>query len=305
MMIIAAGAYIALTSNGGSNQAFLPPIDDGGDDNNTSDGTTLPLGNDTVLVPFPVEQPAGEASVALQLTYPGQGQGGDYNYTWSEPYGFRLVSSVLNGYQGRVLTKMFADKSGEIGTKCLIVTSGGSAPIPWLLNEKDGVNIISGDLGNWTSDGVVGNDLAFTVVFNRTGDFNITFQSFDLDTGRVLSAPLTIGPLAVPVNGTLKIDALGAGSFRTEENGTYYTVLLNVTNGWNVRYSVDAGSLVLSNGTAEVRANLSAMSFQDQSLAAGQSTQFLAYFDITGDVADLRLEYRDETSGRVIAVPLG
>jgi hypothetical protein len=304
-MIIAAGAYIALTSNGGSNQALLPPIDDDGDDNNTSDSTPLPRGNDTLEVPFPVELPAGEASIALQLTYPGQGHEGSYNYAWSEPYDFRLVSSVLNGYHGRVLTKMFADRSGEIGTHCLIVTSGDGAPVAWLLNEKDGVNIISGDLGNWTSDGAVGNDLAFTVSFNRTGDFNISIQSFDLDTGRPLSAPLTIGPLAVPVNGTLRVDALGAGSYQTDENGTYYTVLLNITNDWNVRYSVDAVSLVLSNGTAEVRANLSAMSFRNQSLAAGQSTQFMAYFDITGDIVDFRLEYRDVASGQTIAVPLG
>ncbi len=86
---------------------------------------------------------------------------------------------------------------------------------------------------------------------------------------------------------------------------TYYAILINVTNGWNIRYVVDASNLVLSNGTSEVRANLSAMSFGNQSLAAGQSTQFLAYFDITGDIDTFRLEYRGLNSAQVITVPLG
>ena len=262
-------------------------------------------GNETLSVPFPVDLASEDARIALDLSYPGKGQERTYNYTWNRSYEFRLNSSVQNNFEGRVLTKVFANRSDQIGGHCLIITPDGGSPVPWWLNEQDGVNVINGDLGNWTSNGTGGESTAFTLLFNRTGDFNLTFQSFDLVTGEPLSAPLTVGPLLVPVAGSLSIDALGPGSYRTEGNGTYYTVLINVTNGWNIRYGVDAAYLVLSNGTTEVRANLSAMSFASQSLATGQTTQFMAYFDITGDIENLRLEYRDQDSGQVVDVPLG
>lgn len=307
LVLVAAGAYVVLTSGIATDNSISGPVDhDGASNGNDTDGQEVPApGNNTVSVHFPVDLSPGDPKIALDLSYPGKGQEGTYNYSWNRSYELRLNSSVLSNFEGRVLTKVFANKSNQIGTHCLIITPNGGSPISWQLKDKNGINFISGDLGNWISNGTGGDSAAFTLLFNRTGDFNLTFQSFDLDTGEPLSAPLTVGPLRTPVAGSLSIDALGPGSYRTEGNGTYYTVLLNVTNGWNIRHGVDASCLVLSNGTAEVRANLSAMSFVNQSLATGQTTQFMAYFDITGDIDTFRLEYRGPDGGQAVDVPLG
>jgi hypothetical protein len=176
--------------------------------------------------------------------------------------------------------------------------------LSWAFAEQQGINHISGDLNNWTSNGTNSNVQPFTVMFNRTGDFDLIFQAFDLDTGKAISLPLKVGEFKVPVAGSLAFQMVGGGSYVTTPNGTYFEALLNVTNNWNIRYSVMASNLYISNGVRTVSANLSAMSFTSQSLTFGQSTQFMAYFSITGDVSHLKLEYRDTASGQVIPVPL-
>jgi hypothetical protein len=303
LIVVSAGAYAAL-SWGNLIKANVPPNNDGDGDNDPGNGVGNTTKNTTVDVHFPVNLSADQAKIKLSVSYPGKSAGSSFVYNWTQPYEFNISSSVVGSYDGRVLTKMFAVKSGEIGAKCLIVISDNNR-INWTLDELQGINHISGDLNGWTSNGSAGNDHTISVVFNRTGDFELIFQSFDLDSGKALSAPYRTNLLNVPVVGTLGIKALGPGSYVSDENGTYFTVLLNITNQWNIRYDVSAANLLISNGTANVTANLTAMSFEKQSLAAGQSTQFMAYFDITGDAKNLKLIYTDEASDQVIKVPLG
>lgn len=295
LVLVSAGAYVVMVDNSAPDRAANLTDDPGNDGNETEE----PSGNSSLDVRYPVNVTEEDAVITLSL----QGLSGS-TFEWSRAYALNLTSTVLGSYEGRVLTKVFAVRTDNIGEKCIIVTPSGASPLEWDLSQKDGRNVISGDLGNWTSTGTGGNISAFTLVFNRTGTFDLFFQAFDLDTGEALSVPLEVGPLDVPVEGSLTFETKGEGSFRTDENGTFYTVLLNVTNDWNTRYVVEGASLVLSDGSKEVGADLNAMSFENQSLAPGQSTQFMAYFKISGDPSDFKLEYRDQVSGMTIQIPL-
>ncbi|MGE5379273.1 MAG: hypothetical protein ACM3L5_00195 [Candidatus Saccharibacteria bacterium] len=303
LIIVGAGAYAALTL-GNSTKANLLPDNGGNNDNNIDNQTGNATKNTTLDIHFPVNLSADQAKIMLNVTYPGEHAESSFIYNWTQPYQFSISSSVVGSYEGRVLNKIFALKSGEIGAKCLIVQSSNRT-VNWTLDELQGINHISGDLNTWTSNGSTGNDHPFTVIFNRTGDFELMFQSFDLDTGKALSVPYRTNFLKVPVVGTLGIKTLGPGSYVSDENGTRFGVLLNITNQWNIRYDVSAANLFISNGTANVTANLTAMAFEKQSLAVGQSTQFMAYFDITGPVNKLSLFYNDPISDQIITVPLG
>ena len=112
------------------------------------------------------------------------------------------------------------------------------------------------------------------------------------------------GPIEVPVVGGLEFKALGKGEWRTIDNATYYVLLLNVTNGWNIRYEVYSEYLFLSDGIDDITVSKEQTSFDRQSLAPGQNTQFLAFFPIEEGDGALELTY-SEPGKTPVSIPLG
>lgn len=291
IVMVGAGTWALLPGEGTNDPA--PGGDDDDDDEQNGNDPPKDDDNGTVaLVPHPVDIDPGEAKLSLSLSFPGQGEEGT-EYLWDQPYDF-VLTTASDGWAGRAVVKVFAEKSGEIGPKCLVaVLDGSGAPIEWHLNEVHGNNHVSGDAFVWMANGTAERTDHLWVTFNRTGTFLLTFQAFEAASGAPLSVAVGSGPCEVPVTGGLAIRALGGGEWRTVDNVTYFAVLLNVTNGWNIRYTVDARYLVLSDGRDEVTVTQGVTAFTSQSLAAGQSTQFLAFFLVEGDGEDLELVYAE------------
>jgi hypothetical protein len=299
-VLLVAGAYVVM-SMGNSNP------DDGNDvpdDGSNTQSDAVDSKNKTLPVSFPVSITSDNRKMALSMTYPGKGES-SYAYDWSEYYQFSLNATPASGYTGNVLIKMFAEKSGEIGQDSLIVTDFKGDQVTWHFAKKNNSealqNMISGDIVSWKTNGSA-SVRPFDVMFKGTGNYTLVIQAFDLDTGKAISDPVRVSPMYVPIKGNLTIVAVIHGEWSTTVNGTYYRVLVNVTNDWNILYHVDPANFYLSNATDEVGANLTATSFTGQDLQPGQTTQFQVYFDIEGDRLTFSLRYDDPVSGDIPVV---
>jgi hypothetical protein len=301
-VLLVAGAYVVISMGNNPNNGG----NDGGNTNTQTDAVDSK--NKTLAVSFPVTITSDNRKMALSMTYPGKGESG-YTYDWSQDYQFSLTASPASGYTGNVLIKMFDEKSGEIGQDSLKVKDFQGNQITWTFSKKNNSeplqNMLSGDIVSWKTNGTE-STRTFDVTFTATGNFTLIIQAFDLDTGKAISDPVKASPLYVPTGGHLTIGALFHGEWYQTENGTYYRVLVNATNNWNVRYYVDPARFYISNGsepTVWVKANTTTTTFQNQSLAPGQTTQFFVYFDISGNRLNYELKYEDLASGTIL-VPL-
>lgn len=288
IVLVGAGTWVLLPGKG----ADLPPGgDQPGGDGPGGDG---PAGtNDTYIAPVfhPVDIEPSEAKLSVALSFPGQGEAGT-EYLVGEAYDF-VIRTTGDGWKGRAVLKVFAERTPEIGHKCLILTySENVTQMALNLSQTHGSNHLSGNAVVWAANGTDDRTDRLSVVFNRTGAFELTFQVFDAATGAPLSVPTRSGTLEVPEQGELVFRALNRGEWRTVDNTTYLAILLNVTNGWNVRYTVDAAYLVLYHGDEAIAVSSNVTAFDAQSLAPGQSTQFLAFF-LVDDRNDLELEYAE------------
>ena len=292
MLVVAAGMWALQPKSG---QSVLTPPD--GDDGPGDDDDIVVPGDDTndtvteiAKVPRPVDLDPAQASMTLGLDFEGRGEG--HEYLWNEPYRFTLSIQADRGWHGTAVVKVFAERGGDIGPMCLIVRHGeDNSTVNWWLNEVQGTNIVSGDSLVWEADGAESRTEEHWVTFNRTGTFNMVFQVFDARTGEALSQAVGSGECMVPVAGELVFKALNRGEWRTVNNTTYFVVLLNVTNDWNVRHSVSSAYLVLSNNETSVGPSMNMTAFDEQSLATGQSTQFLVFFLIEGEPSEFELAY--------------
>ncbi len=297
-ILLIAGAYVVMSMGN-------TPGKDGTDGGDSNQPDAVDSDAKTLAVAFPVEISANDRKMALSMTYPGKGESG-YTYNYSEPYQFGLTASPASGYTGNVLIKMFAERSGEIGRLDLSVKDFQGKDVNWTLEKKTGAqalyNVISGDIASWKTNGST-SVRSFEVSFTATGNYTLIIQAFDLDTGKPISDPVTATPLYVPVKGQLDITALFHGEKYETSNGTYYRILIKTVNDWNIRYSVDPANFHLYDGNDWVQANTTATSFQTQSLAVGQTTQFFVYFDLADDDLTLEdrlkfsLKYEDPASG--------
>jgi hypothetical protein len=309
IVLILAIGYAALASNGILNKGKLSPSvpEDNGsnvlDENGTND-VSIPS-DMSLKVVQPVDLAAGQEKLALAVDYPGEGYEGLFNYTWETPYHFMLNTTSVSDWNGKVLIKVFAERTDQIGTHCLFVQDG-NRNVTWWLNPVNGTNMLVGDLATWDKQGGDVHNTDLQITFNRTGSFNLTFQAFDPDSGDTLSQPVTVGPLHVPQSGGLQVRSVGKAEYKTVDNQTYLAVVVNVTNGWNVRYPVNSSNLVLLNGTNPVYVDRTLTTFGDQSLEMGTgTTQFTAFYSgVSGDINQYRLQYRDPASGQVVDVPI-
>lgn len=289
-VVIMAVAIAALALN--NNQDWVP----GGDDDDDEGGgiTETPLAVDN---PSVVSQTA--ANVSLAAAYPGQGQLGGFAFERGQSNAFQVVSTPINGYEGPVLTKVFIQREpGGINQEGIQHNFGNNDSVNWAFSFVNGTHWGASDIGPvWQSDGAGTHREDVNLVFNRTGTYNVTFQSFNPETGRALSQPLSISPINVPETGTLRVTTIG----NAERQGEYYAVQTNITNDWNNRRDVNASDLRVYSKTAAVAPDPERTTFKAQSLDIGQSTQFTAYYKIADDPT--LMEYRDNKSGQVIQVP--
>jgi len=321
IVLLAAGAYVVLSMNAPDDKGK-----DNGDDNNNNNGnnngnngsngtnppplSTIDLGLRTMNITLPRDLGSAAPKVSLEVSYPGQGQS-NITYNRAQTYRFHINSTPAAGYSGDVLIRMFAeltDPIDEIDPQNLIVTTATGRTLEWTTDIRSGdyVNhiVISGDLGAFRTNGNATDSRAFDVVLNYVGNFTLTFQAFDLNSNETLSAPTTAGPMWVPIKGSLSVSAL-SGEWRTNVNGTFFVVLVNFTNNWNIRHTVYASGLVINNGDQDFTANSSATAFVSRQLIPlNGNTQFLAWFDVTGDRADFTMRYNDPVSGETYNVTL-
>ena len=295
-VLIVAGIWIMFPGKGED----LPSGDDEGPD--APDVPDVPgnLTDPIAKVPHAVEIDEKDVKLHLDLDYPGKGTGAEYS--WNKAYKFVLNTSG-SGWEGRTVIKVFAEREESIGGKCIIMTYGDGAKATWDDHVVHGIIHLSADTVVWISNGTDDRTDRFNVLFNRTGTFGLTFQAFDADTGDPLSAPVSTGQMTVPATGSVDIRVLGAEE-KVIENDTYYVVLINATNGWNVHYSVDAAFLVLSSDRNETAVDEGLTTFTAQLLEPGQSAQFQAYFPAEGLEDELELIYAEPAQPPVV-VPLG
>lgn len=275
------------------------PKDD--DSPNAPDVPDVPgnLTDPIAKVPHAAEIDEKDVKLHLNLDYPGKGTA--MQYAWNQGYEFVLNTSG-SGWEGRAVIKVFAEREESIGAKCLIVTYGDGVRATWDDHVVHGVIHLSSDSVVWISNGTDDRTDRYNVLFNRTGTFNLTFQAFDADSGDPLSAPVSTGPMVVPATGNMDIRVLSGPD--AIENDTYYVVLINATNGWNVRHSMDASYLVLSSEEGESLVDEERTTFTVQLLEPGQSTQFLVYFPMEGLGDELELIYAEPGQPPVV-LPLG
>ncbi|GEM_PF-1095479 len=318
IILLTAGAYVVLSlstpnikgDDNGNDDDNDNNDNDNDDDDDTGPGddtplNTIDLGDQTLNITFPVSLGSAQPKVTLDVTYPGQDEE-DITYNRGPTYRFQITSTPASGYNGDVLIRMFAeltDPIDEIDPQNLIVTNATGRTLDWTSDTRVGevINhiVISGDLGAFRTNGNATDNRTFDVIFNYVGNFTLTFQAFDLNTNETLSAPTEVGPLYVPIKGALVASVIST-EWRTNDNGTFFLVLVNFTNGWNIRHTVYANNLYLSNLTDTVQVNDTATSFDSQQLTPlGGTTQFLAWFDITGDREDFTLQYRDSVTGEI------
>jgi hypothetical protein len=322
IILLIAGAYVALsmsTPNDGDDNG--PDNNNNNNNNNNTNNTTDPtntttpntidLGYQTLNITFPASLGTADPKVALSVSYPGQGVNG-YTYNRSQTYRFQIQSTPAAGYSGDVLIRVFAeltDPVDEIDPQNIIITNATGRVVDWTADTRIGdyTNkiVISGDLGAFRTNGNATDNRTFDVRLNYVGNFTLTFQAFDLNTSAVLSAPTVAGPMYAPIKGSLSVLAKG-GQWITNENGTYYRVLVNVTNNWNIRHTVYASGFVLTNGTAvDFNVNDTATAFDSQQLIPlGGTTQVWLYFDATGTSNEFTLKYHDQVTGEDYNVPL-
>lgn len=331
LILLTAGAYVALSMNTPNDKGNDNGNDNGnnddnnndngngdnnGGDNNTDPGDNTPpktidLGYRTLNIPDWVDPGTSQPKVDLTVTYEGQDEE-DKTYLRGEAIQFQITSAPVSGYNGDVLIRVFAeltDPNDEIDPQNLIVDTTART-LNWTSYTRTGPQtnyvVISGDLCAFRTNGNATDVRTFNVTLNYVGNFTLTFQAFDLNTTDALSEPTVAGPLYVPIAGELEFKVIGAG-WETNSNGTFFVVLINITNNWNIRHTVYANDLYLSNLTDTVQVNTTATSFNSQQLIPlGGTTQFQAWFDITGDREDFTLQYRDSENGDIydIDIPL-
>lgn len=268
----------------GKGEDVLPGNDDEAEPPVVPGNLTDPI----ATVPHPIEIDEGDAKLHLELSYPGQGDGS--RFEWNKEYEIVLRTSG-SGWTGRTVIKVFAERTEGIGSKCLILSYGNDVA-KWESHLVHGIIHLSTDTFVWISDGQDERTDSFNVLFNRTGTFVLTFQAFDADSGAPLSAPVSTDEMIVPEEGRVAVKALGA-EWKTIGNASYLVVLINMTNEWNVRHSVNITHLGLSydQGTSKVSESLT--SFKEQELEPGVSTQFLAYFPLDEGAEDVELIYAE------------
>jgi len=303
-IVVVAGAAVALNMN-----SLFPSNNNSNTNGNNTDTSSdaVTSTNKTLDVDFWIDS-VSDQKVSLDIDYPGKGQS-DYNYSWNTVYQFNITSSPINGYSGNVLFKMYVLKQEEIALNDLKVVTSAGKTVEFSNNYRSGIYslhwVMNVDVGSYKSNGSANGIRTFTVQFQDTLNYTFVYQAFDLDTGKAISSPITIGPLNVPVTGSLAFKA-GTGQWDADTNGSFYAVLVNVTNNWNIRYTVDASLLYMYNGAEWVQANTTAMVFKTQSLADGQQTQFVAkFYNPVVPTTGFTLQYRDTGSGQIINIPLG
>ncbi len=324
VILVIAGAFVALSMNSPRDDGKDNGSDNNNNDNNNNDNnsnntttptnntplSTIDLGDQHLNITLPMSLGTAEQKVALSVSYPGKGVDST-TYNRNQTYRFQLQSTPVNGYSGDVLIRVFAeltDPVDEIDPQNLIITNATGKVVNWTSETRIGnyVNfvVISGDLGAFRTNGNATDNRTFDVTFNYVGNFTLTFQAFDLNDNAVLSAPTEAGPMYVPIKGSLSIVAKSIELY-SNATGSWYRVLINVTNDWNIRHTVYASGFVIDNTVSEFAVNDTATSFKSQQLIPlGGTTQFLAYFDVTGNPQDFTMEYRDPVSGETINVPL-
>lgn len=286
-IIIVAAAVAALALNGNN----LTPNND-----NPSGGVSqTPL---AVNSPQMINQTA--ANLTVSAGYPGQGQLSSYAFTRGQSNAFQVTTTPINGYKGSVLTKIFVQRDpGGIAQEGIQDNYGNNQSTAWSFNYINGTHWGSSDIGPvWQSDGTSTHQETVNLIFNRTGTYNVTLQSFDPNTGKAISQPLIISPISVPENGTLTITQIGSGERVTINGQSYYKVVTNITNDWNLRRDVNSSDLRVYSKSAGAAPDLTATAFTAQNLDIGQSTQFDAYYKISDDPT--QMYYQDHVSGQTI-----
>ncbi len=308
-IVVIAGIFVALNAS-----TLFPSGNDGNNDNNDDDNVdtasdAVTSTNKTLSVSYWADTVnEADKKVSLNIDYPGEGLS-SYNYSWDHKYQFNITSTPLNGYSGNVLFKMFGQKEQEIAASDIIVTNSNNKVVDFTFAKREGLytlkNVIGGDVGSYKSNGSALGVRTFTLEFRDTLNYTFYFQAYDLDTGKAISSPVVVGPLNVPVTGSLTFKA-GVGGWDVDTNGTYYAVLVEVTNDWNIRYTVNASNLYLFNGEDWVQANPASMDFKSQSLAVDQTTMFLAKFYLPQESnSGYYLQYRDVAIDQEIDITLG
>ncbi len=289
-----------LMNSGSTNQTNLPDNTSNGNNNNGgngSDGSGGTTGSSNWTVVSPSQINAADAKVELSVNYDGSNASG-YEYVLANPYNLSITSKALSGWSGQVVVYIFAEQTNKICDACITIDYGDGNVVNWTynwVNDQD-TSRISGHSGIISLDnGSSSNVTAYHFTFGNVGIFNMTFQAFDAQTGEPLSVPVMIGGIHVPVTGTMNFTLLEDPSY----NGTYFSVLLNVTNDLNIPNFVNASYLQLSNGTDTVGVVSNMMGFTSQDTNPGQSAQFLAVFKITGEQSKFTLIYDDPTIGGI------
>ena len=118
-----------------------------------------------------------------------------------------------------------------------------------------------------------------------------------------ISQPLMLTPMHVPVTRGMTIVKVGDGDVQILNGSTYYQIVLDVTNGWNIQHDVDIQNLTLWVNSTAVLAISNRTEFTAQTLEPGQMTQFQAFFPLTVSSGAFAMTYDDY--GTVIPVQLG
>jgi len=145
--------------------------------------------------------------LSVEISYPNQDDSGA-EYLWN--HGYEFVVSTAGDWEGRAVLKVFGERADPIGPKCLVITYGEDGTrVNWHFDEDQGTNYLSGNAQVWMANGTIDRADSLNVIFNRTGDFTLSFQVFDADTGEPLSAPKAAGPLEVPATGGSGVQGAG------------------------------------------------------------------------------------------------
>jgi hypothetical protein len=179
-VLLVGGTFLVLSTTG------FP----GGDDGTDGQSNGVDSKNSTVPAPFPVDVPSG-AQIALGLNYPGKGNDSSV-HDRNEYVRFNISAVPVPGYTGNVLMKVFVERVNGTVAGAVLVKDPQGKMIELTLN-RDGngpYDVLSGDVNSWKSTGAAVAS-SFEVLFSLSGDYNVTVQAFDLDTGKAISAPVT------------------------------------------------------------------------------------------------------------------
>ncbi len=302
-------AAFAMSGNGNDKSTL---VNDNGSNGNTKDSGqngTGPKSNENtsssnVTATSPGNVLPGNEHLSLATTYPGAGNA-SYTYDWKQTFVITVTISPKDEWNGRVALLAFVNKVGaNIGTNCMLLSYDGSST-KWTVTSYDGSNLENGHVLVFTTNDSSSYVYHLEVGFNETGTgvYDVVLQAFDADSGQAISQPLYLAEMNVPPMGSLDITSVGNGSFTTIDGISYYEVVLNVTNDWNICHTVYLQNLTLEVGNTPVLADQYQSTLVKQTLDPGQLTQFVACFPTMDTGAVLKLTYDD--NGTMIDVPLG